>query len=337
MIATNNNLKIQDKKNVIEAYQRIASYLHKTPVIQSDSLNFFAGHEIYFKIESLQKTGAFKVRGALNHLLILKEQNKLPDKIVCYSTGNHGIGLAWAAKQLNIKVRIYLPKYTAKIKQQAAEFYGAEVIYTENRKIAEQKAYNDIQAGYYYMHPSDNDDIIAGAGTLCYEAIQQLEFEPDAIFAPCGGGGLLSGSYLAKELLAPQAKLFGAEPKNANDAYLSLQNNEIFKFTDSPETIADGLKTLAITPRIFDYLKKLDGFYEIAEKDIYYWTTWLFHILKVACEPSCALTMQAAKLWLKQQSSKKKILILISGGNIDPLLYKEISKDNYLLNPPNFK
>jgi threonine dehydratase len=325
---------IQDSKRVQEAYSRISYFLHETPLIQSEILNEMLGHEIYFKAESLQKTGAFKVRGVLNHLLALKEINKMPSRIVAYSTGNHGMGLAWATRKIGIQTRIYLPKNTSPIKQKAAEYYGAEVIYTETRQEAEDKAKFDQDNGYYYLHPSDSDLTIAGAGTCCYEALLQMRLKPDAIFASCGGGGLLAGSFLAKEELSPQSLIFGCEPTIANDAYLSLKQNNIFRFETSPQTVADGLRTLGISERTFAYLKKLDGFYLVDEYDIYYWTAWLIHLLKIATEPSCAMNMQAVIEWLRTQKTKKTVLVLISGGNIDPSLYRELWKENYLLNSP---
>jgi threonine dehydratase len=324
------NLPLQPPIIIEQAYTRISKYLHKTPVLHSETLNEMLKANIYFKVDSLQKTGAFKVRGVLNHLLELKEQNVMPLKIAAYSTGNHGIGLAWVAKMLGIHARIYLPRNTSIIKQQAATYYGAEVIYTDTRQESEDRAKLDTQNGFYYLHPSDSDSTIAGAGTMCYEALQQLDFKPDAIFASCGGGGLISGSYLAKELLSPSSMLIGCEPLIANDAFLSLKNNKIYKFTESPNTVADGLRTLAISPRTFNYLSKLDGFLLADEYSIYYWTAWLIHLLKVACEPSCALNMVGVQKWLATQTTPQKILVLISGGNIDPTLYRELWKEDYL-------
>jgi len=327
-------MHIQSLSEVVNAYERIKHYLHHTPVLRSDTLNEMLNHDIYFKVDSLQKTGAFKVRGSLNHLLTLQERNMLPQKVVAYSTGNHGIGLAWSARMLDIHARIYLPKNTSAIKQQAAKYYGAEVIYTDTRAEAELRTAEDGQRDFYYMHPSDSDLTIAGAGTLCYEALKQMNFVPDAIFASCGGGGLLSGAYLAKECLASKSLLFGVEPLEANDAYNSLQNGKIVKFSSAPETIADGLKTLCVSERTFQYLKKLDAMFLVKEEEIYYWTAWLIHLLKVACEPSCALNMAGICQWLASQKTKKSILVLISGGNIDPILYREIWKEDYLLKPP---
>lgn len=330
-----NNLVIQSVNNIVIAKGRIQKYLYLTPIMQSSTLNQMLGHEIFFKVESLQKTGAFKIRGVLNHLLELKEQGNLPNRIVAYSTGNHGLGLAWASKVLNIHARIYLPKNTSQIKQQATKHYGAEVIITDTRQEAEDRTKADSQNGFYYLHPSDSDSTMAGAGTMCYEALQQLDFSPDAIFAPCGGGGLLSGTYLAKELLSKSSLLIGCEPAMANDAYLSRKQGSIYRFKNSPDTVADGLRTLGVSERAFNYLQKLDDLFLAEEHLIYYWTTWLTHLLKIACEPSCALNMVGVVNWLKRQSSKKKVLVLISGGNIDPSLYQELWQRADLLKLPS--
>lgn len=324
-----------DLINTLEkAHHRIKPYIHITPILKSEILNSMLKADIYFKAESLQKTGAFKVRGVLNHLLSLDEKQKLPAKVVAYSTGNHGIGLAYAAKILKIHARIYLPKDTSPIKQQAAQYYGAEVIYTNTRQEAENLSKLDIDNGFYHMHPSDSDLIIAGAGTTCFEALKQLNFTPDAIFASCGGGGLLSGTYLAKEALSPSSLLIGCEPEQADDAYQSLQQKKIYRFIHSPNTIADGLRTLGLSERTFSYIKKLDNFFLINEHDILYWTAWLTHLLKIACEPSCALNMAGIQKWLKTQTASKKILVIISGGNIDPALYQRLQQEEFLLKVP---
>ena len=332
------NYSYQDSKYIVnKALQRISNYIHKTPIVKSESLDNITGHKIVFKAESLQKTGAFKVRGVLNHLLHVKENGQLPQKVVAYSTGNHGIGVAFACKKLGIKARIYLPQDTALLKQQQCMHLNAEVIFTKTRKEAEEKALDDSTNGdFYYLHPSDSQQTIAGAGTVCLEALNQIDKKIDAIFASCGGGGLLSGCYLAKEEFeqTPQPLIIGAEPECANDAYLSIHQNKIYKFENSPNTIADGLKTLNISERTFKYLNKLDDFITISEDEIKYWTIWLIHLLKIMVEPSCAISMAAAYQWLKKQNEPKNILVILSGGNIDPQVLSALLNNNYLMSEP---
>jgi threonine dehydratase len=286
-----------------------------------------------------RKTGSFKLRGVLNHLLALKENGKLPDKIVAYSTGNHALAMAHAAKIFGIHARVYLPQNVSPIKKRTAKYYGAEVMEVETRAQAEAGAKKDGENDFYYLHPSDDDQTIAGAGTMCYEALQEMKQRnislPDAIFASCGGGGLLAGTYLAKELLSPASKLIGAEPELANDAYQSLQQGYINRFEDSPKTVADGLRALSISERTLNYLKKLDEFYTLSEETIYYWTAWLMQTMKVTCEPSAAISMGAAARWLKTNGHGKTVLVLVSGGNVDPSLYLDLWSRDYLEKLPD--
>jgi threonine dehydratase len=328
------NQLIQTPGIVAKAYNRIESYIHKTPLLHSNVLNKMLGSQVYFKMDAVQKTGAFKIRGVLNHLLALKEKNKLPKSIVAYSTGNHALAMSYAAKLFGIRARVYLPKNVSPIKKRIADYYGAEVMEVETRVLAEERAKYDGENGFHYMHPSDDDETIAGAGTMCYEAILemlQMGLKTDAIFGPCGGGGLLAGSYLAKELLSSTTELHGVEPELANDAFLSLQNNKIYQFKDSPNTIADGLRARSVSKRTLEYLKKLDGFHLANEKSIRYWTAWLIQMMKVTCEPSAAISMSAAHEWLKNGKKDKVILILITGGNVDPEFYQELSSSNECL------
>jgi len=329
---------VQTPDMVAKAYSRISNYVHNTPLLYSETLNKMVNSQIYFKMDATQKTGSFKIRGVLNHMLALKENNKIPDKIVAYSTGNHALAMAYTAKLFGIHARVYLPQNVSPIKKRIAKYYGAEVMEVKTRSEAEDLSKKDGDNGFYYLHPSDDDQTIAGAGTMCYEALIEMKKRnikmPDAIFASCGGGGLLAGTYLAKNLLSPSSKLIGAEPENANDAYQSLQSGEIKRFEVSPKTIADGLRALSICQRTFNYLKKLDGFYTCSEESIYYWTAWLMQTTKVSCEPSAAISMSAAYNWLKENGSQRTILILISGGNIDPSLYHDLWNQDHLAKLP---
>lgn len=316
------------------ATNRLKNFLHRTPILESGKLNDWTGHKFYFKTEALQKIGAFKARGALNTLLRLKEEKNLPEQVVSFSSGNHAQGIAYAAKILGIKATILMPKQASQLKQQATKSYGADLVLCEDRMEAENKIQEYINQGIYFIHPYNNHMIIEGQSTACYEALSDLDFEPDAIFAPCGGGGLLSGTLIAARELSPKSKVIGCEPINANDAAQSLRKGEITGFTTSPKTIADGVMTLKIGELNFEYLKQLDDFMELSEEKIIYWTQWLTHLLKINIEPSSALAMAAAEQWLKRQKFKQKILIILSGGNISADKHREIWKEDYLDLPP---
>ena len=325
-------IKLLSFDDIIEAGKRIASNVVNTPIITSDFLNEKLKSQIFFKLETHQRTGSFKARGALNHLLYLKETKALPKKVVAYSSGNHAQAVAYACKMLDIEALICTSKVTSPLKISATRRLGAEVIITEKRSEAEALTMDKVAEGYHFIHPSNDDLVIAGQGTACLEALDSLG-EFNAIFAPCGGGGLISGTYLAAQNLRNKPKIYAAEPLTANDAALSLQNNEIYHFADSPNTIADGARTLAISPRTFAYLKLIDGIIQVSENDIIYWTQWLHHILKTTIEPTSAMAMAACFSWIKDNPiANQKILVILSGGNIGTESYQQIWKEDFLIN-----
>lgn len=307
------------KENIERAYQRIKSVINKTPLVTSDKLNKMLGHEIIFKAEGLQVTGAFKVRGVLNCFYSLEENNNLPTKFVAYSSGNHAKALAWVGSNIaKLPTEIYMHKSASTSKREAIKSLGANLVITEARKEAETLAKSvGAQDGNYFLHPSDNDFVLEGAATLTYEALEELSFIPDAIFATCGGGALLSGVFLANRAFGNGSKIFAVEPSIANDAAMSYRAGKITGFDESPLTMADGARTLKVSERTFNYLKRLDGFMEVTEDEIFYWSVWLHELLSVPCEPTAATAMAGAFKWLKKQQSRKKILVILSGGNID--------------------
>jgi threonine dehydratase len=315
-------------KDIKEAKYRIDRFVNKTPILYSNKLNEWFGHEIFFKAECFQKVGAFKSRGACNTVAWLIENNMKPNLIVSNSSGNHAQAVAWATSQFGVPAKIYMPENVSKVKAQATASYGANTIFCKNRSIVdEQTELASKEKGTYWIPPFNHPQVIAGQGTAVFESINELK-DIDAIFAPCGGGGLLSGSLISARALSPKTEVIGAEPKDANDAAESLRKNSIHTLSSTPNTIADGARTLSVGDITFWYLKQLDDFYEIEEEDIIYWTQWLSHILKVRVEPTSAMPMTAVTKWLSKQKNKKRVLVVISGGNIDmPTMNKIWSKD----------
>jgi threonine dehydratase len=325
------------KEDILRAHKRISPYITRTPLITSERLNNLLGHEITFKAESTQITGAFKVRGVLNCLLSLKEQGKLPNKIIAYSSGNHAKAIAWVGSEIiHVPTEIYMHKSASLSKQKAIKALGANLIITETRAEAENNA-REIgkYEGNYFLHPSDNDMVICGAATMSLEALEDIKSDPDVIFASCGGGALLSGTYLGTKAAGKTIKIYGAEPKIANDASTSYKQGKIVGFTESPQTMADGLRTLKVSKRTFGYLQKLDGFIEASEEEILYWSIWLHELLPVPCEPTAAISMACAFSWLKSQKIKQKILVIISGGNIDNEIASVFQASDHLNFPPD--
>jgi threonine dehydratase len=320
------------KPEVIAAtHARLQPHLVRTPLLTSADLNQFLFCKIYFKYEGQQITGAFKSRGVLNALLKLKEQNQLPAHVVAFSSGNHAQAVAWAAKLLGIKATIFIPEDASPFKIAATKSHGAEVIITPDRQTAEAQAV-EFAKDAFLLPPYDHDDIIAGQGTAAFEAWQD-EGGFDVVFAPCGGGGLISGTLLATRHFSKDAKVFGAEPLLANDAAQSLKSGMIQRLTSSPNTIADGARTLAVSPRTFQYIQQLDSILEINEEEIVYWTQWLTHLLQVRVEPTSALGMAAAYNW-HCAGNYGKILIILSGSNMDEKTEQQIWQQDFLSQKP---
>lgn len=328
-------MKFLNISDVRSARERIAPHVTRTPIIQSSLLNQWMGHDIYFKAECLQSVGAFKARGACNTISWLAENNRIPKHIVANSSGNHAQAVAWAASRLGVSATIFMPSYSSQVKIQATASYGASVVLCDTRDIADQKVREASEKeGTVWIPPFNHEQVISGQGTAVLEAIEETG-EVDAIFAPCGGGGLLSGSLIASRGISAKTKVIGAEPLAGNDAAQSLRANKIHRLSEAPNTLADGAMTLAVGEITFEYLKQLDAFYEIGEDKMIYWTQWLTHLLKLHIEPTSALAMAGAAKWLSEQSSRKKILIILSGGNIDHNTNRIIWKEDQLSNPPS--
>lgn len=323
-------LAIQD---IEEAQKRIKNYVNHTPLIHSDYINSKLNNRIYFKIESLQKTGAFKIRGVYNKLLALKEQNQLPKKVATFSSGNHGKGLVYACKSLGINdIAVYMTHNSSAIKQKAIKSMGGDVILKESRDKIYLQIQKDVADGATYIPTSDDDYIITGQGTSSLEALKEKP-EIDIMFAPCGGGGLLSGTYLASGYNNKTRKVIGVEPELANDAQKSFKTGSIFKFDrEIKETIADGARTPSLTERTFNYIKHINDMIDVSERDIMYWTQQLADILKFTIEPTSAMTVAGCYKWLKLNPNfqDKDILIIISGGNISNEAHQKIWKENLL-------
>ena len=329
-----NHLSIED---IRKARERIDKFINDTPILTSSLLNRWLGHEIFFKAECLQKIGAFKARGACNTIAWLFENKIKAKHIIANSSGNHAQAVAWAASQFGLSSTIYMPANSSQVKIQATAAYGAKVVLCETRIIADEKVkLTAAEKDTYWIPPFNHEQVICGQGTAAYDALHESG-RIDAVFAPCGGGGLLSGTLIATRALAPQAEIIGAEPLNANDAAQSLRMNSIQILPCPPDTIADGARTMAVGDITFEYLKKLDNIYEIEEELIIYWTQWLTHILKVRVEPTSAMAMEAAARWLSGKKSKKHVLVILSGGNIDQETSLKIWKNNYLSDPPGKK
>jgi threonine dehydratase len=330
------SFKILSPRAIEESYHRIKNHIIYTPIARSEELDSLTGHRINFKLENEQKLGSFKTRGALNALLKLKEQANPPQEIVAFSSGNHAKAISYACEELGFKATIVMPKNVPFSKQKAAENKNTKIIITKTRQETEDLVKEIAAKGAYLIPPSDHDMIITGNGTACYEALKEI-YKPDAVFVPCGGGGLASGCYLATKLFSNNIKLFAAEPAVANDAHISVRDGTIFRFKDSPNTIADGARTLGISSRTFHYLKQIDGFYDITEQEIIKCMIDINKMLGIMCEPTSALALAACYKWLKHQKSRKEVIVIITGGNIDLQDYIQITSTNHEISDLNMR
>lgn len=303
---------------ILLAANRIKNYIKNTPLVSNQKLNEELGAQIFFKMENQQVASSFKARGAFNAILNYQEKHgKFPEKVVVQSSGNHAQATAYVCKQFGIKALIYMITKASPVKIAAAKNLGAEVILLEKRSEVNRQAIEKEKEGYVFIHPSANADVIAGQGTSALEALSEIG-EVDAIFAPCGGGGLVSGCFLAAQKLSPKAKVFACEPLNANDVARSVREGKIIEFEDTPDTIADGARTLATSEICFQYLKQLNGILEIPEEEIIFWQKKLSEVLNQRIEPTSALAIAGAKQFLQKntQAKNQKILVIISGGNV---------------------
>lgn len=313
------------KSELIKSRNRIKSCIVKTPLVTNNSFKKLFGLEIFLKLENKQITNSFKIRGAANAILSYKEKyGYFPEKVVIQSSGNHAYATSYIAAKHNIKLLIFMASNVSQFKISKIKEFGAEVIICDKRSEANFLAQEKQAEGYVFIHPSDNDDVIMGQASCAIEIFEDNK-DINYLFMPCGGGGLASGCYLAANSFTPSCKVVACEPSNANDAFLSIKNNKIYSFIDSPQTIADGARTLAVSQRCFNYLKKIHDLVAIKEERIIYWQKKMEDILQINIEPTSALSIAAIELYKNNSKFKRndKICAIITGGNVANNLVSE--------------
>ncbi len=302
-------------QELIAIFNRIQPFIHKTPILHSILLDETTHAQVYFKCESFQKTGSFKIRGATNAILCLSDAQR--DKgVVTHSSGNFAQALSLAAKNLGVKAYIVMPSSAPEIKRKAVLGYDGIVTICEPTLEAREQTSTKIQqeTGATFVHPSNDVDVINGQGTACYELLQE-EQNFDYIIAPVGGGGLIAGTCLFASAFSPNTIVIGAEPFAVDDAYRSMQSGKI-ETNDSIHTIADGLKTQLGNHNFPIILKSVQQIIRVTEKEIIAAMRFVWERLKVTIEPSSAVAVAAI---FKETAlfENKKVGIIISGGNVD--------------------
>ena len=301
--------------DIQQAAERIKPYAHRTPVLTNESLNKRVGAQVYLKCENLQKVGAFKFRGACNAVYSLGEEEAA--RGVCtHSSGNHAQALALAARLRGIPAYIVMPDNAPQVKKDAVAGYGGIITFCEPTLEARESTLSKVMAetGANVVHPYNDERVIAGQGTAAVELLDSAP-ELDAVIAPVGGGGLLSGTSIAAKELKPGIRVIAGEPEMADDAYRSLKEGRIIP-PAHPKTIADGLLTSLGTLTFPIIRQNVEQVVTVSEQGIMDAMKFIWERAKIVIEPSAAVAVGV--LWEKKMDfSGLKVGVILSGGNVD--------------------
>lgn len=304
-------LKLEDFK---AAKKRVDEVIQETHLIHSDAFSLECGNDVYIKPENLQRTGAFKIRGAYNKIVKLDDEAKRHG-LIASSAGNHAQGVAYAANKLGVKATIVMPSHTPLIKVEATKAHGAEVVLAG-------EVYDDAYAkavelqkseGYTFVHPFDDEDVMEGQGTIALEILEELP-DADIILVPIGGGGLISGIATAAKLIKPDIQIIGVEPEGAASASAAIHEDQVVLLNEV-NTIADGTAVQQIGSKTFKYIKEyVDDIVLVNDYELMEAFLLLVEKHKLVAEGSGILALAGLK---KLKIKGKKVVSLISGGNID--------------------
>lgn len=302
-------------QDMLAAHDRIAPYIHKTPVLTSSFLNELTGAQLFFKCENFQKAGAFKVRGASNAVFGLSEKDAAAG-VCTHSSGNHALSLSYAAGRRGIPCNVVMPRTAPKAKKDAVIGYGGTITECEPSTSSREAVFAEVQAatGGDFVHPYNDPRVIAGQGTCSRELVEQTD-GLDFVVAPIGGGGMISGTCLTLSNIAPETQIIAAEPEMADDAHRSFKAGHIIA-DDAPETVADGLKVPLkdltwhfVSNHVSDILTASED--EIVEAMKLTWKR-----MKIVMEASSAVPL-ATIIKHKDRFAGKRVGIIITGGNVD--------------------
>ena len=308
-------MKIPELADILAAHSRIKSFIHHTPVLKSQKLNELFNCELFFKCENFQKVGAFKFRGATNAVLSMTPEEKLKG-VVTHSSGNHAAALALAAGMNGIKANIVMPENAPVVKKNAVAGYGAEITFCKPTLQAREDTTRQImeKTGATLIHPYDNFNVICGQGTAALELLTEKS-DLEIVIVPVGGGGLMSGTSTFVKGISKNIQVIGAEPLNANDAFLSFTTG-ILTPSVNPVTCADGLLT-SLSELTFSVIRKnVDRILTAREETIIECMLLIWERMKIIIEPSSATVLAVVKE-NPHLFKGKKIGLIISGGNVD--------------------
>ena len=303
------------KQTIIDVRNNINEYVVKTPVLRFDFIDSLCDCNVFFKCENFQHTGSFKYRAAINAITnIPSEYNK--SGIITHSSGNFAHALAKASSELNIPCHVVMPSNTPKFKKSAVKLYTNNIIECESNLKAREFTTNKIlkERKLYFIHPSNNMDVILGNSTCATEFIED---QPNLnyIFSPIGGGGLIAGTSLSIKKFSKNCKVIGAEPSNVDDAYRSLISGKI-ETNITTNTIADGLRTNLGSINFPIIQKHVKEILLVSEQEILDSLDIIINKLKLVVEPSSSVVL-AALIKNKSRFKNKNIGLIMCGGNID--------------------
>lgn len=303
-------------ERIKEARENIRNVVTKTPLLYSSVFSKSSNNDVYMKCENLQLTGAYKIRGALNKIISLSEEEKAKG-VICSSAGNHAQGVAYASSLIGVKSCIVMPETTPYLKVESTKNYGGNI-------VLHGKCYDDAfikaktieeEEGKVFIHPFNDMDVIYGQGTIALEIFEEIN-DLDYILVPIGGGGLISGISLAAKALNSNIKIIGVQAEGAPSMAISLQKDEICTL-DSVNTIADGISVKTPGSKTFEIVREyVDEIITVSESDIVESFLLLVEKHKLVAEASGVVTLAALK---KLKVKNKKVCCILSGGNIDML------------------
>ncbi|MDU8927080.1 pyridoxal-phosphate dependent enzyme [Alisedimentitalea sp. MJ-SS2] len=302
-------------QDALDARERIKPYVHETAVFTSSYMNALTGAELFFKCENFQKAGAFKVRGASNAVFGLDDE-AAGKGVATHSSGNHALSLSYAAGRRGIPCHVVMPRTAPQAKKDAVIGYGGTITECEPSTSSREEVFAEVhkQTGADFVHPYNDPRVIAGQATCSMELLEQAG-PLDAVVAPIGGGGMVSGTCLTLSNIAPETKIYAAEPLNADDAYRSFKAGHIIA-DDAPETVADGLK-VPLKDLTWHFVSNhVTDILTATEDEIIAAMRLIWQRMKIVMEPSSAVPL-ATILKNNDVFAGKRVGVIITGGNVD--------------------
>ena len=310
-------------RTIEEARERIASRIHRTPVLTSKQFNEIAGKEVFFKCENFQRAGAFKIRGATNKIQSLTPEEK-QQGIVAFSSGNHAQAVALAGREAGVRVLVAMPEDAPAAKVAGTRGYGAEVVFYDRHKQDREAFAMDLaeRERLILVPPYDDYLILAGQGTCGLELLEEVP-ELDCVLAPCSGGGLFGGVATAAKALNPKIRCYPVEPVTADDTRQSFLKGERVSIPPPP-TIADGLRVQIPGKLTFPIVQQLaDDVLTVSDEEIIATLRFMLFRMKILVETS-GVTAAAAVMFQKLPANTRRVGVILSGGNIDPELLQSV-------------